>query len=252
MRYLSVEEHRIMANTRFAERHPYMFVLIMELVVIVVYLVAGTVNHFLGRSNLWLYGMANLGLTVILAIILTAMRWWGKTGLLATGRPRDLWYYAVPLVPMLVNLIPGLQAGSLVDVLAILALTLMVGFVEEGFFRGLMLQALAPRGPWRAILVTAALFGLTHVMNLAAGKSPLEQAGQILYAFAFGFGWAALVLRKGLLWPLVVAHCLIDFASFLQTPGFIMPPVWNLVIIFGMSALFIAYGFFLMWRPAIR
>jgi uncharacterized protein len=236
----------------FAERRPYTFVFILELVVILTYLLAGTINHFLGRSNLWLYGMANLGLTVILAVTLTAMRWWRRTGMSAPGRPGDLWFYAVPLVPMLINLIPGLQADSLLYVLGILALTLMVAFVEEGVFRGLMLQALAPRGAWRAVLVTAFLFGLTHVMNLAAGKSPLEQAGQVIYAFAFGFGWAALVLRKGLLWPLVLAHFLIDFANLLQKPGFIFPTVWNLVIVFGMSGLFIAYGFYLMRQPVGR
>ena len=64
----------------FADTHPYWFVAIMELVVILVYLLAGTVNHFLGRSNLFLYGLANLGLAVILAILLTAMRWWRELG----------------------------------------------------------------------------------------------------------------------------------------------------------------------------
>ena len=40
-------------------------------------------------------------------------------------------------------------------------LFLMVGFVEEAIFRGLMLQALKARGLWQAAVVTALLFWLS-------------------------------------------------------------------------------------------
>ena len=41
-----------MKITRFAEHHPYWFVAILEIVVIVVYLTAGTIAHFL-NSLTW-------------------------------------------------------------------------------------------------------------------------------------------------------------------------------------------------------
>jgi len=41
----------------------------------VIYLVAGTIAHFLNLSNLGLYGLANLGLTIIAAALLSRMGW---------------------------------------------------------------------------------------------------------------------------------------------------------------------------------
>ena len=64
----------------FVARHPYWFVAALEVVVILVYLAAGTAAHFLGLSSLWVYGIANLGLTVIAAALLTIMGWWTTVG----------------------------------------------------------------------------------------------------------------------------------------------------------------------------
>jgi uncharacterized protein len=230
----------------FAERHPYWFVTIVEIVVILVYLLAGTVAHFLDLSNLGLYGLANLGLTLVCVALLTGMGWWKAVGFLAPAKRADLLYFLVPFLPTFVNLIPGLEITGLGQVAGILAVTLMVGFVEEVVFRGLMLHALAGRGPWRAAIVTALLFGLTHALNVLTGKSVVEDAAQIFYAVAIGFAFAALVLRKEILWPLVVAHFSIDFVNFLQRPGFTYPPGWEVAIVVGIAVVFVAYGLFVM------
>ena len=150
----------------------------------------------------------------------------------------------------MVNLIPGLETGGLSHLLESLSITLLVGFVEEGFYRGLM-RALAPRGAWRAV-ITAVLFGLTHLMNLAVGRTALEQGAQVLYAFAFGFGWAALALRKGILWPLVISHFLIDFANFLQRPGFVFSTDAVVATTLAMTLIFVGYGLFLMRQHVDR
>jgi membrane protease YdiL (CAAX protease family) len=232
----------------FAERHPYWFVAVLELGVIFVYLLAGTIAHFMGLANLELYGLANLGLTIIVAVLLTAMGWWRMVGFRSPGKTSDLLYFIVPFIPMLFNFIPGLEAGSLGHVMEILAITLMVGFVEEGIFRGLMLNALKARGLWRAAIVTAILFGFTHALNLLTGRSFLENAVQVIYALAIGFCFAALVLKTGILWPLVIAHFLIDFVNFLQRPGFVYPPLLQVFIGIGIAVLFTAYGLFAMLR----
>jgi membrane protease YdiL (CAAX protease family) len=230
----------------FAERHPYLFVTILEVVVVLVYLIAGTVAHFLKLSNLGLYGLANLGLTIIVAALLTAMGWWRLVGFRSPDRRGDLLYFLVPFVPMALNFIPGLEAGGLAHFMTILAVTLMVGFVEEAIFRGLMLTALKARGLWTAAIVTSLLFGLTHALNLLAGKSIVEDAAQAFYAVAIGFAFAALVLKKGIIWPLVLAHFLIDFVNFLQRPGFAYPAFWVVAIALGLAVLFTAYGLYVM------
>jgi membrane protease YdiL (CAAX protease family) len=235
-----------MKRPLFAERHPYWFVTILEIVVIVVYLLAGTIAHFLSLSNLELYGLANLGLTIIVAVLLTAMSWWRAIGFRPPDSRDDLLYFVVPFIPMLLNFIPGLEIGSLRHVTEILAITLMVGFVEEAIFRGLMLNALKAHGLWRAAIITAILFGFTHALNVLADKSVLQAAVQVLYAVAIGFGYAALVLKKGLLWPLVLAHFLIDFVNFLQRPGFAYPPMWEVIIGISVAVVFTAYGLFVM------
>ncbi len=235
-----------MNRTLFAERHPNWFVVIMEAVVIFVYLLAGTIAHFMKLSNLGLYGLANLGLTIIAIVLLTVMRWWKAVGFRPAEKPGDLLYFIVPALPMFINLIPGVQITSLLFLLEVLITTLMVGFVEEVFFRGLMLNALKAHGFWRAAILTSILFGLTHVMNLAAGKPVADQVAQIVYALAFGFAFAALVLKTGLLWPLVIAHFLIDFCNFIQKPGFTYTPFWNLFIVLGLTVIFIGYGIFVM------
>lgn len=122
----------------------------------------------------------------------------------------------------------------------------MVGFIEEGVFRGLMLNALKASGAWKAAIITSLLFGLTHALNVLTGKSVIEDAAQIFYAVAIGFAYAALVLKKGILWPLVLAHFLIDFVNFLQKPGFTYPPFWEVIIVLSIAVLFTVYGVFVM------
>jgi hypothetical protein len=61
-----------------------------------------------------------------------------------------------------------------------------------------------------------------------------------------GFAFAALVLHKGIIWPLVIAHFLIDFVSFLQKPGFVYPPMWEILIALGIAIVFTVYGLYMM------
>lgn len=235
-----------MNRSLFAERHPYWFVAILQAAVILVYLLAGTIAHFMHLSNLGLYGIANLGLTIIAASLLAVMGWWKAVGFKSADRPKDLLYYIVPFLPLVINLIPGVEITSLLLLVEIFAITLMVGFAEEVIFRGLMLVPLKRRGLWRAAIITSLLFGLTHAMNVLTGKSVANDIAQVCYAMAIGFAYAALVLKKGMLWPLVLAHFLIDFTNFIQTPGFTFPPVWNWLIVVSTTLIFTAYGIFVM------
>jgi membrane protease YdiL (CAAX protease family) len=102
---------------------------------------------------------------------------------------------------VILNVVPGLQFIGAAEVTGLLPLALMVGFVEESVFRGLMLTALRERGVWRAIIVTSVLFGLTHLANVLAGATVLETISQVAYTIAFGVAFAALVLSTGIIGP---------------------------------------------------
>ena len=119
---------------------------------------------------------------------------WRSIGFRAPRRRRDLLYFLVPFLPVILNVVPGLQFIGAAEVTGLLLLALMVGFVEESVFRGLMLTALRERGVWRAIIATSVLFGLTHLANVLAGATVLETISQVAYTIAFGVAFAALVL----------------------------------------------------------
>jgi membrane protease YdiL (CAAX protease family) len=235
-----------MTRTPFAQRHPYWFVAGLEIVTIAVYLLVGTVAYFTQLSNNWIYGSASLILSLIAALLLTRLGWWKVVGFRSPNQPRDLWYFALPLLPAVITLLIGVEVTSLVLLAEFFVITLLIGFAEEAIFRGLMLNALKAAGFWQAAIITALLFGLSHALNGLAGKSMAETGAQIFYAVAFGFAFAALVLKKGILWPLVLVHFLIDFASFLQRPDFIIAPHWNLLLVVGLAFIFTAYGAFVM------
>lgn len=232
-----------MKENRFAFRRPYLFTALIILIVVAVYLLAGTAAFMLEfpDEGFGLYLIANVALTLVLAALLTAMRWWKGTGFQPLTNRRDLWLYALPAAPVLVPLVSILIYGfaplSFGSVLTFLLLALLVGFVEEAAFRGLILQALLPRGRWLAVIVSSVLFGLMHLMNGLAGSSPADLLVQLGYTIAFGFGWAAVSLRTRSIWPLVIIHALIDFGAFVAGEAFNGPAFEGIMM--GISVVFI-------------
>jgi membrane protease YdiL (CAAX protease family) len=86
-------------------------------------------------------------------------------------------------------------------------------------------------------------------MNIIAGTSVLDAISQIMYAIAIGIAFAALVIRKGVIWPLMIAHFLTDFFYFLQRTNGYFSPTQGLIITFSITVIFISYGLWLMFRP---
>jgi hypothetical protein len=61
---------------RFVERHPYWFVAILEIIVIAVYLMAGTIAHGVHLSNQAITGVANSTLSLLAIGTLSVLGWW--------------------------------------------------------------------------------------------------------------------------------------------------------------------------------
>ena len=230
----------------FPSRHPYLFVALLEVAVIAVYWAAGLAAHVFGLTSLEVYALANATLAVIAVLLLSGLGWWRRVGFRAPATWGDLGYYLVPFLPVLVNLVPGLAVAGWGPLLAVVAVTLTVGFVEESLYRGLMLETLKSRGAWRAALITALLFGMTHAMNVLSGRQLGDDMALVIYTTAIGFAYAALVLRKGLLWPLVLAHATIDLTNLLQKPGLVFSPALNLAIALCTAVIFALYGLYVM------
>ena len=76
-----------------------------------------------------------------------------------------------------------------------------------------------------------------HLLNLLFGADLGATLLQLAYATAMGFGFAAVAMRTGVLWPLIVIHALIDLAGFATSAGTVVTSVTSTDIV--ISALYI-------------
>ena len=84
---------------------------------------------------------------------------------------------------------------------------LVSGVIEEAAFRGYMQRGLEPFGVERAVLVTSAVFTLSHVVH---GLGTLLQLGPGFFVVSVLYG--VLALRTGTVIPGMVLHTLGDLA----------------------------------------
>lgn len=99
--------------------------------------------------------------------------------------------------------------------IGIVFLGFVPAFVEEITFRGMIVPNIMrvynrAKGIWLSLFISAAIFGLIHAANILAGADPGTTAFQVFYAFALGMLFAAVLIRTGNIWPLIVCHGLID------------------------------------------
>jgi hypothetical protein len=243
-----------MQPTSFATQRPYLFATLLIVAIIVVYLAAGTAAGLLQLLPIHLYLIANVALAILAAALLTRLRFWNESGFRRLPAPRDLLLYWLPFSVVLVNLAFGIRSMSWGQAAFYLILAALIGFAEEVLFRGLILRAVAPRGLWKAALVSSLLFGLAHSLNVLGGADQLYTLLQIGYSLAIGFGFAAVTLRTRTLWPLIIIHALIDFTSFLASHGASPAGITTLDMVISAAFIvaFIGYGIYLLTRVRPR
>ena len=164
---------------------------------------------------------AEFVLAIVAVVIVTRTHAWRHIGFHRLRTMRDLRFFWIPLFPVFMALpatvtwAAGLDPSRMLEHLVFwLVLATLVGFVEEVFFRGLILRALAPRGIWLAAVASSFLFGLMHLVNLLFGADLDATLLKVGYATAMGFAFAAVALRTGVIWPLVLIHALVDVFAF--------------------------------------
>lgn len=96
---------------------------------------------------------------------------------------------------------------------------LSIGLMEEFAFRALilplLLESFPKRGELFSVLVSSALFGGWHILNLFGGASFGATALQVGYSFLIGVMLAAVFLRTGNVWMCVLLHALFDVGGLL-------------------------------------
>ncbi len=99
-------------------------------------------------------------------------------------------------------------------ILANLFLSLGIGFCEELYFRGILCNLWLEEGERAAVAISAILFAVCHLMNLAGGAGMAETMLQICFAFVYGIVFALIFLVCRSVWPCVLLHAFHDFCSF--------------------------------------
>ena len=169
--------------------------------------------------DLMLNGIAYAVLAVGTILLLNRLKWWDTAGFRRPYRWYLVLLFWLPLLPLVLNWMGGMKIPPVEPwrIGFFLVVSLLVGFVEEGIFRGVMVHALSGKGIWTAAVVSTVLFGLAHSVNFVLGENIQAVALQLVYTTTiYGFASAALVIYTGTLWPIVIIHFLIDFVSWLQ------------------------------------
>ncbi len=98
-----------------------------------------------------------------------------------------------------------------------------IGFREESIFRGIVVNNIAKKyikdrkGIFITATVSGIMFGLVHIINIFVGGDVFSVTIQSIVAAGIGFYFAAVYLRGGSLWALIIMHSLADAASLLPS-----------------------------------
>jgi membrane protease YdiL (CAAX protease family) len=121
-----------------------------------------------------------------------------------------------------------------IDVAAeIIVTALLAGLFEEFIFRKTIQEALLKRSknktgkerPIRAIVISAIIFGLVHLMNLIGGAQDLPTTiSQVIMATGAGFFFGALFYKTGSIKIPILIHFIYDIAAGITQLGLTLTP----------------------------
>lgn len=172
-----------------------------------------------------------------------------KYGLCKAQAPvlRQLFY--IPLLMLLsVNMWHGFAFNlSAAETVLYILTMLLVGFLEEVIFRGLLFNAMKSNGLKSAVVISSLTFGMGHIINLfnGSGAELMSNILQIIYACATGFMLVMLYLRtKSLLVP-IAFHGVFNALSVFTDESALTDRDKVISCIF-ITVISLAYGLYLM------
>lgn len=182
---------------------------------IVDYLVHGTFdNYFPDVSRVTSLLPGRLVEFALIVVVITVLRWWGVV--LHERLRARAWVWVVVVVPLAMSLWfidrdNVLESGWALT-LGVLVISLLIGFSEELFFRGVILTAMRDRygREWLAALITTVIFGLSHFSGGVPNMVSTLVTGFLFY-------WMRRV-SGGILVPALV-HSIYDFAIYTSYSG---------------------------------
>ena len=230
----------------------------------------GVLTPFMGfQKASYLSGtLVQGGVSVLMVLLIARLGMLREAGFTSPAQWKSLWLIWPVFVFSLLNggleLIDGTYQinwadGGLIALFVLLYAS--VGFIEEILFRGLVLPLMlrqwgtSRKGIIKAVIISSAIFGLAHLINLVMGRRDLLTTGaQIVYGTFFGVFFAACFLRNKSIWPVIFGHFLFDLCGNFNdiTVGHVFSrvepttTVQGALVTIGILLPFFLYGLFLL------
>jgi len=165
-----------------------------------------------------LLSAAVMGISLAIALYLASRLGWRRSGFrrdVEPGSSRSLGFLVLPVVAAGIVFQFGSVSVPAGTLFLLGALAVLAALHEETWFRGVILTILAARGPVPAVVASAVLFGIGHSLNVVTtSASAPAVAYQVISATLVGILFGTVRLRTGMIWPAVIVHALVDWASF--------------------------------------
>lgn len=230
----------------FSERKPVLTVVIIELLLLLAVFAAGAIATIKQLDYTSPVLISFTPIAIVLMTYLTLRRKWGETGFRSLRSiPAGHAKYYIPLLLVLGTLaLKGFEELSLSRLAFFIFFTLLVAFVEETIYRGLIFKTLLQKSAVAAVVTSSILFSITHLLNALSGQDMTDTIMQLIYALLLGAVLALLMLKNGNIIPLILFHFIHNLIQFL---GNDLEDTGTLPYDLFILAVLIAYCAWLVW-----
>lgn len=206
------------SKASFSKRRPVLTVIIIEVLLLLAVFAAGAYATIKELDYTAPVLISFIPIALVLIVYLTWKRKWSEMGFQSLRNiPKKNWLYYLPLVVLLITIsLKGFREVTVSEVLFFIFFTLLVGFVEETLYRGLILRTLLAKSVTAAVVTSSILFSVTHLLNLLSGQNTIQTIMQIIYALVMGVALALLIVKNHNIIPLILFHFVHNLIQFLS------------------------------------
>lgn len=199
---------------------------------------------------------ADILIVAVCVILICISGLWASAGFQKKGFSAGL-VYGIPFLIIGVGSVFVSNAGvdlaklefiSLPNALLFTINMLLVGANEEIWMRSFILNGLVNKygkdrkNAWKAIVVSALIFGAVHLPNIAF-VPPVTLAVQVINAAAGGVLFGVMYLRSGNIWAGILVHALVDWLGLFVANCFVgATSVIAMEMTLGQGAMIAAMG----------
>jgi membrane protease YdiL (CAAX protease family) len=197
--------------------------------------------------------VGKLTLAALGVVAVWVLGWWKDVGFVAVPSGKVRYYIPLLLVVALAALSSDMYVSSATQLAFFAFFAAAVGVAEEILVRGLFLQALLPKGVAYSVAVSSLLFGIMHFANLLTGANFGATLAQVFSAALIGPLFASLRLVARSIWPLMLAHALVDFFPMLNASRSASnEPLQGAIALIAVTIPFTLYGLWLLRYFTLR